>query len=81
MNSVFLIELAVLFLVVDAAIFRSNGNDPWGEWVSPVRACAAATNGHHGCQTEFRSWLSVRSLDSGWSICVIYKDSQVISMY
>ena len=27
-NLVFLIELAVLFLIVEAVIFRSNGNDP-----------------------------------------------------
>ena len=31
MNLVFLIELAVLYLVVDAVIFRSNGNDPGSE--------------------------------------------------
>ena len=34
-NYVFLIEQTVLFLVVDAVIFRSNGNGPC-EWVSPT---------------------------------------------
>ena len=38
-EAVFLDELAVFFLVVDAVIFMSNGNDPW--------SYAAATNDHH----------------------------------